>query len=173
MNAQERFWREMYQLKVHACYLELYLAKTESVDRWVNFGIAITSTGSLGMWAFLKEYDKVWAGIIVLSQLLSVAKSFLPYKLRVKALASCVHEYEEHMVWAEGTWFDVAEGKLTEQEITSLRTQLQKRTLKTMRECFPASALPENQVLLKKATARADVYFNAFYGNDTHGPAKI
>ena len=161
----------MYQLKVHACYLELYLAKTENIDRWVNFSIAITSTGSLGMWAFLKEYDKVWAGIIVLSQLVAVAKGFLPYKLRVKALASCVHEYEEHMVWAEGTWFEVAEGERTEQEITNLRTQLQKRTLKTMKECFPVSALPKNQGLLDEATSNANAYFSTFYGSNNDGSA--
>lgn len=173
MNAQERFWTEMYYLKVHACYLELYLAKTENIDRMVNFGIAITSTGSLGIWAFLKEYDKVWAALIVLSQVVAVGKSFLPYRLRVKSLASCVHEYEEHMVWAEGKWFDVAEGNLTEREIVALRTELQKRTLRTIKQCFPSSALPDNLTLLRKATARADTYFESFYGGATHESVEV
>lgn len=164
MNAQERFWREMYQLKVHACYLELYLAETEKIDRVINFCIAITSTGSLGIWAFLKQYDKFWAAIIVLSQIVTVGKTFLPYRVRLKALGSCVHEYEEHMVWAEGKWFDVGDGNLTERDIAGLRAELQKRTLKTMKQCFPTSSLPDNPALLTKATARADAYFNSFYG---------
>ena len=71
------------------------------------------------------------------------------------------------MVWAEGKWFEVADGKLTEQEIANLRTELQKRTLKTMRTCFPRATLPDDNKLLGKAIARADVYFNTFYGSAT------
>ena len=74
MNVQERFWCEMYHLKGHTCYLELYLARTEKIDRAVNIAIAITSTSSLGMWAFFKQFDKLWAGLIVMSQLVAMTK---------------------------------------------------------------------------------------------------
>ena len=106
----------------------------------------------------------MWAAIIVVSQVIAVAKGFLPYKARAKSLASAMHEFHEHFVWAENKWFDVADGSLSEVSIISLRTDLQKRTLKTMKSYFPLTVLPDDANLLEKATTRADIYFANFYG---------
>ncbi len=166
MNTQNLFWRELYSLKSHANYLSRYLENTERTDRRISIALAVFSTSSLGLWAALKQFEMLWAGIIVLTQIAQVVRKYLPYAARLKALFGATHEFEEHLIWAEEKWHHVASGGLTGEEIINLRMEIQKRVLKAMRTHFKDVVLPRNLDLMAGAEADAQTYFSNYYSEN-------
>ena len=71
-----------------------------------------------------------------------------------------------HQNWAEAKWCEIADGMLTEAEISKARVDLQTRTAKTLKAHFPLGGLPENSVLLDQAEHRANQYLTHHYGNE-------
>lgn len=160
---QLRYWKELYQIKVHSNYLELYLQDSEMKDRWVNIFLAITSSGSIAGWAIWQHAAMFWAIIIAASQVVNVIKNFLPYKARMKSLAGVIHEFEDIVLFAENSWFGVSEGKLTEEEIHKLQFDVRAQKTKALKKHLGSNTLPEKSRLLKKALRSADTYFDNFY----------
>jgi hypothetical protein len=162
-NYQNRYWRELDQLKVHAIFLQLYLQKTVQIDRSLNMFLAATSSSSICGWAIWQDYSFVWGAIIAGSQLLNAIKLFFPYKKRLKALYGLTPEMEALFLVFENRWFDVAEGKLTIEEIHTLHTELKKKRHFILQKHLGQNPLPEDGKLLKKAESQALTYFENFY----------
>lgn len=74
MSQQERYWRELDQLKVHIQYLDIYLEKTFVRDRNINIFLAIMSSASIGGWVVWQHYAFVWALLIAISQVINAVK---------------------------------------------------------------------------------------------------
>jgi len=148
---QEKYWQELYDIKVHTVYIEIYLLNTEKTDKTINSFLAIVSSGSIASWAIWKEYQLIWASIIVLSQFMSAIKIFLPYSSRMKLLSKVLRELELLSIEYEEKWFYIAKGEKTEEEINKLRFQLKKNKSKIMRKYFSASVLPHKQKYLNEA----------------------
>jgi hypothetical protein len=160
---QERYWKELYQLKVHLNYLELYLQNSEYRDKIINCFLAITSSGSIAGWVIWQSIAMVWAIIIASSQVLTAIKSFLPYRTRMKSLSGLLHEIEELMIFTEEKWFDVSEGKLFEEEIHKLQFVVRTKKTNALKKYLGNTTLPEKPNLLGKAQRSADIYFDNFY----------
>src|SRR3989442_4975515 len=124
---QEQYWKELYELEVHANYIELYHQKSERWDNAINTFSAITSSSSIAGWVIWQQYSFVWGGIIALSQVISAIKMFLPYKARVNSLPRLLHELEEIFIDAERDWYKVSEGHLTEEQIHKLLFQVREK----------------------------------------------
>ncbi len=120
MTYQERFWREIDQLKIHICYLEFYLEETIRIDRWINILLAIASNSSIAGWAIWREYSSIWAFIIALSQTINAVKVYLPYSRRLKALQGLANDLEVLFLSMEGDWFEVSKEHLTEESLHKL-----------------------------------------------------
>ena len=162
-NYQSRYWRELDQLKVHVFYLESYLEKTLNYDRWLNMFIAIMANGSIASWVVWKEYSFIWGLLIALSQLINAIKVYLPYQKRLKSLESITKELETLFLVMETAWFDVSEGKLTEQEIHKQRMDMKKKNQQLTDKYFGGNPLPHDKKLLIKAKDQAVSYFKTFY----------
>ena len=163
---QEKYWKELYQLKVHLNYLELYQQDSEFKDKSVNIFLAITSSGSIAGWAIWRDMALVWAIIIATGQVIATVKNFLPYKARLKSLSGLLHDFEDIILFAEKKWFDVSEGKLTEEEIHKLQFDIRSKKTNALKKNLGVNILPEKQKLLIKAQESADVYFNNFYSRE-------
>ena len=85
---QRRYWKELFQLRVHVNYLELYMEHSELIDKSINIFLAVTSSTSICGWAIWNKYSFVWAVIIAASQLINAVKQFLPYRTRLKATST-------------------------------------------------------------------------------------
>lgn len=166
MNPQQRFWRALYELVSHGYFLEGYSQRSALLERRTNAALAVTSTGSLGIWAVFKQFPLLWSGIIVVTHLIGATSRFLPFSARVRASSACAHEYRLHQNWAEAKWCEIADGTLTEAEISKARVDLQAKTAKTLKSHFPLGGLPDNPTLLEKAEQRADQYLRHHYGDD-------
>jgi hypothetical protein len=160
---QEKYWRELDQLKVHIFYLERYLEKTVSIDRAINMFLAITASTSIAGWVIWKDYSFVWGAIIASSQALNAIKTYLPYSKRLKALHGITNDLESLFLSMENNWFHVSEGKLTEEEIHRLHMKYKEKRRQIIQKYLGNSPLPEDNDMLKKAQITAKTYFNNFY----------
>src|SRR5690625_4486401 len=118
---QEQYWKELYQLKTHIGFIELQLERAEGIDRTLKIILAIASSSSIGAWVIWNHLSWIWAGIIALSQVVSAINPYLPYKNRIKAYSSLLHELDELMIQAEFKWHAIDEGKLTATDINEAR----------------------------------------------------
>lgn len=95
---QDRYWKELYQLRVHVNYLEIYMERSERLDKAINIFFAITSSSSICGWAIWNKFSFVWGMIIAISQLINAIKYFLPYRDRMKSLNKIVRDFDELLV---------------------------------------------------------------------------
>jgi hypothetical protein len=161
---QKRYWKELFELKVHVNYLEQYMEHSEFIDKTLSIFLAITSSSSICGWAIWNDYSFVWAVLIAASQLINAVRPFLPYRTRLKATSGIMKELEELLIIAEKNWFDVAEGKLDDKEINELRFEVRTKKVKTLHKYLGANTLPTKGKLLSKATKTAETYVKNYYG---------
>lgn len=163
MASENRLWVALYELIFQGYLLEAHTRNAAELDRTFKAVIAITSTASLGIWAVFKVYPAVWAAVIVFTQIISATSKFLPYATRNKAAAGCRNEFQLIQAWAESKWLEVVDGKLTDGQITKLRTDLQKRALDAVHRHFPLDSLPENKKFVEYATNQAEQYMKLHF----------
>jgi len=163
---QDRYWKELYQLRVHVNYLEIYMERSERLDKAINIFLAITSSSSICGWAIWNKFSFIWAMIIATSQLINAIKYFLPYRERMKALSKIVRDFDELLVFFEMKWFDVSEGKLTEEEINNLQFEIRKKKLDSFKKHLGVSSLPIKDNYFSIAKDNANTYIKNFYSTE-------
>jgi hypothetical protein len=159
---QSQYWKELYQLKTHIGFIERQLEKSEGIDRFLKIVLAITSSSSIGAWAIWNEYSWIWAGIIAFSQVITAITPFLPYKSRIKAYSSLLHELEELMIRAEFKWHSISDGKLTATEINKARFEIRAAKQKSLKK-YISTTIPTDGKLHDQAEATASEYLTNFY----------
>jgi hypothetical protein len=163
--AQERYWKELYQLKVHVNYIEAHVCEAEQRDRAIKIYMAIASSASIGAWVIWRDLSFVWAAIIAISQVLAAISPHLPFRERLKTYSSLLHELEEVFIQAESRWHDVASGRLSEEEINKERTSLRLQKHKLLKKHLPSSVIPDDPQKSERAENLALNYFSTFYPN--------
>ena len=163
---QEKYWRELDQLKVHVFYLESYLERTVSIDRNINMFLAIASSSSIASWVVWNDLSIIWAAIIAISQAITAVKPYLPYTKRLRSLQGITNDLESLFLAMEDHWFKVSEGILTEEEIHKLHMRCKEKRRQIIQKYLGSSPLPEEGVMLEKAQESAKTYFNNFYFNN-------
>ncbi|MEW6349057.1 MAG: hypothetical protein AB1646_08335 [Thermodesulfobacteriota bacterium] len=160
---QERYWRELHQIKTHVIYLDEYFLRSEAIDTKVDAVLAVVSSGSIGGWAVWQQYQTLWALIIAASQVVTVLRRFLPYKKRLQMIPGLRRELEELFLFAEKRWYDVSEGILTQQQIHKLQCDIRERKARIQHQYRASTLLPDQADYLSKAKQRAVRYFKDFY----------
>jgi len=160
---QEKYWRELDQLKVHVFYLERYLEKTVRIDRSLNMFLAISSSSSIAGWVIWKDYSFVWGAVIAISQAINAVKNYLPYSKRLKSLQGITNDLESLFLSMENQWFNVSEGKLTEEDVHLLHMRYKTKRRQIIQKHLGAAPLPNNNDMMEKAKESARTYFNNFY----------
>jgi hypothetical protein len=160
---QDRFWRELVQLRAHIDYLSLYRQQCEKLNRGADMFLAIASSGSIAAWAVWREFSMLWGAIIALSHLLTAVKSHLPFEKRLAATSDLTSRFEVLFVRWEAGWQQVAGGELKEQEIADRLFVLKKAKIDIQEKSLKGVSLPDNSKLQSLATKRAESYFTILY----------
>jgi hypothetical protein len=159
---QNQYWKELYQLKTHIGFIERQLEKSEGIDRFFKIFLAITSSSSIGAWAIWNEHSWLWASIIAFSQVITAITPFLPYKGRIKAYSSLLHELEELMIRGEFKWHSISDGQLTPTEINKARFEIRAAKQKSLKK-YVSTTIPTDGKLHEQAEKSASVYLTNFY----------
>jgi hypothetical protein len=161
---QSRFWNELTQLRGHIEYLNLYHSRYEAISRWIHILTAVAASGSIAAWAVWGSFPMVWASIVAAGQVFAVITPYLPFQARMKATGALANKLEPLFVQWEGQWQQVADGDLTESEISETITRLKDAKLKLQIGHLMQLALPINEELQKHAGQLTDDYFMATHG---------
>ncbi len=164
LSYQERYWKELVQLKIQSGYLNQYHIDSVRIDRAIKMFLAIASSGSIAAWAVWQQYPYVWATIIALAQVVTAVKAFLPYQRRSEGIVGLSSEIADALVFAEEHWFEVSEGELYDDDIHALTMQIRKRRILAQDRHFKQIPLPKSEKCVAAAADEADTYFNTFYG---------
>ena len=162
MNAQAHYWNQFVQLKRDASYIGRYHAADEATDRWLNILSAVASSTSIGAWAVWRDHAIIWALIIAASQVLTAIRAYLPYKTRLRALATLGVDLEALALVAEADWFKVSRGALEAADIHALTMALKTKALRATSKSFNGASLPERAKLLQGAEATTQNYMAVF-----------
>jgi hypothetical protein len=163
VGVQDQFWQDMVVLRRDARYVDLCLARTERVDRGIKAFLAIAASSSIGGWVIFQQYAIVWATIVAGSQALQAIREYLPYRNRLKALASLSVDLNALSLVAEDQWFKVSNGTgMYDDDIHDLRMALKRKKLAAVQKAFPVAGLPENKKFSKRAELDAIQYFSSY-----------
>ena len=125
--------------------------------------LAITSCGSISVWAVWDKFPMLWALFIALSQFINAIKTYLPYKKRLKILYGFTNEIEALFLVAENRWFNVAEGRLTVEEVHKDHMDIKNKRQALIQKFMVDTILPHNEKFMINAKEQTATYFNNFY----------
>jgi hypothetical protein len=176
VDVQRRYWQEFIDLKRDALYIEYYHRKTETIDRFLSGFSAITSSAAVAGWVLWREtvsvygmtfnFGLIWGAFIMLAQVISAVKEYLPYKKRLNSLSSLSNDLNTLAITMENDWFKVSRGLLTDTEINDLHMDLKRRIREATVKSFPNTTLPLDKKLVDRAAADTQLYIESFFGED-------
>jgi hypothetical protein len=94
----------------------------------MNVFLAIVSSTSIAAWAIWKVTPIIWASIIAVSQVLTVAKPYFPYFKYVKEFNLKCIRLEIINIEFERLWYKLQNKKITEDIADDLYFDLRKQT---------------------------------------------
>ena len=176
MDVQRRFWQEFVDLKRDSFYIGFYHRKTETIDRFLSGFSAITSSAAVAGWILWHEsvtvlgvvidFRIVWGAIIMISQVITAVKEYLPYKKRLNSLSTMSNDLNSLALVMENDWFKVSRGLLTDEEVNDLHMAMKRRKNEATVKSFPNTSLPEEKRLLERANSDTQFYVQTFFGEE-------
>lgn len=163
MNIQEKYFREMVQIKAWEYYLNQYSEESYKWERLLNIITAIVSSASIAGWAIWKNYSFLWGIAIAISQVITAIKPVMPYSKRIEVTRKMLPYIIGLFNRMEKKWFDVAKGNLTEEEINELIFDFKDEYAKIEQECINSPLLLKSERIQTKADKMTDEYFINHY----------
>jgi len=96
----------MFNIKFKALYSNECYRLANRIERIFSFVLAFVSTSSVATWAFWNKYPLVWAWIVGISQILTIAKNYFPFIKNEKDFLEMSFEFEILYIEYEKLWFD-------------------------------------------------------------------
>ncbi|WP_439496834.1 hypothetical protein [Bosea sp. (in: a-proteobacteria)] len=164
MEIQQRFWQAYVDLVRDAYYANCYRSRTEATDWQISVFSALLSSASIAGWAIWRELAMLSGIVIALSQVIQVVRPYMPFRKRLVSLNKFAPELDALAIVAEGDWFFISRGEMTEVEIHTKLLQLRRKKLDIINSNFRDASLPENKAALEKAESLAKAFFLANFG---------
>ncbi len=156
---QLKFWREFTQLKEHALYLNLYQASDNRIEFWKNIILAITSSSAISAWAIWQVVPWLWGAIIAVTHIIQAVSPLLPYKKRLEHLNGLSNEYDGLCIKAEEDWYEIANGRKSDDEIHEMQLRLKKRILEIAKKQLKGCVIPIKKKIEIEAVKQRERYF--------------
>jgi hypothetical protein len=156
----------MSDKKFHILYLGEHHHRCITIERFINIGLAIISTGSLGGFFLWNTVQMLWATILVLAQVVTAIKPYLPYAKRSQEIEKSIIELTTIYEEIEEKWNDIYKDKIDDDDINTLYYQFCKKWDKADAKYLVDDSLPRIEKFVNKASKENELYFkNTFGGN--------
>lgn len=139
--------------------MDLYGENSYKWEKRINVFSAIVSSTSIAAWAIWQQLSFAWSFIIAISQVLSAIKVFLPYSRRLKSIVPFMEDLKFLYNRMEYTWFKVASGEMTEEEINEILYEFKNEYTNIENKHLKNETLLENEKFKKKSDMKTDAYF--------------
>lgn len=125
-----RVWNNMANIKFKAIYTGECSRLAERAGRSYSFFLSFASASSVAAWAIWQQVPWLWAGIVALSQVLHIAKPYLPFMKHDKDFLEMSFELEYLYLEYERLWVAFDDDRLSEAEAEKQFYVLREREIK-------------------------------------------
>lgn len=131
-------------------------------ERWTNIIIALASSGSIATWAIWSKFPLLWAGIIALSQVISLVKPYFPYNKYLNELQEKKNIALKINLDFERLWYKMQYDKISEEESVEEFFHIKEEMNKAynFKEDLDAQ---KRQSIIKTATDKTEAYIKINY----------
>ncbi len=147
-------------------YLYLYYERCLLIKRVYKISTAVISSAAIAAWVTTANYEVIWGGIIVASQVASAVYEVLPISKRIDSLSSLVYQLEPLYNEVEEIWnsININDNKYTDDEILGIAHGYVEKWITLSNKAFPGDAVPQSKRLTKLATEQATAYIKRELG---------
>lgn len=121
MNTQKQYWAAMTHCKHELLCLEEVYRRTVRLNRVIKLTIAVSSSTAATAWTIWGVFPHLWSAIVILGQFLLILADVTPFQKRLFEVSAVTSELGVLYRKIERGWTSVSQGKLTEDEVLSLR----------------------------------------------------
>jgi len=119
------------------------------MGRIYSFFLALTSTGSVAAWAIWQKCPTLWACIVGLSQVLHVAKPYIPFIKNDDAFREMSYVFERLYIEYERLWHAWEEGQVDDAVAEERFYEFREREIE-IQESRKEANCPQIQHLMKR-----------------------
>lgn len=168
---KQRYWFFLTQKKYTLFYLAEHLNESIRIERYMNIGLAVISTGSLAglfAWPAAQFFLTI---ILALAQIVTAARPYLPYEKRVSELEKGISALNVVYAQIEEQWDTISGDELSDAEINELYYKYEHMWNEIDSKLLKADMLPVKQAIKDKAEEAKNNYFSVMFGgqNGTEG----
>lgn len=160
---QKKYWDYLVQVKSSVFYLDIYSENIYKSTKKFEVICAIASSASIGAWTVWTNLAYFWGLIIVVSQVLTSIKELFPFSKQSKVLKQFSDEMKRIYDNMEHRWYEVADGKLTEEEINHLLFGFKKKVTE-LEIKYMSEDLVEKREYMLEADKKCNEYFIRNFG---------
>ncbi|HUW05877.1 MAG TPA: hypothetical protein VMW01_06430 [Williamwhitmania sp.] len=129
MEIRTKIWNFLNDSKTNECFSSLILKHYQKLDLSLNLFLVFTTTSSVAAWAIWKEFPLLWALIIAISQVITIAKPYFLFPKYIKVF------YEKNILWQqlslelEELWHNTNYSIIDEPEASRIYFELRKKCI--------------------------------------------
>jgi len=121
MDYQKLYWASMVHCKHELLCLEEVYRGSVRANRALKLIIAISSSTAVAAWMIWRLFPYLWSAIVITGQFLLILADVTPFQKRLFEASAITSELGVLYRKIERSWTSVAQGKMTADEIMTLR----------------------------------------------------
>ncbi|MEJ1241634.1 hypothetical protein WBG78_26035 [Chryseolinea sp. T2] len=142
--------------------IAIMLGRFQKRGRNLDVFLAVASSTSIAAWALWQKFQMVWAGVIALSQVLTVVKPYYPFRKYATEFTSKCAKVELLNIEYERLWDKMQLGTISEEDASETYYSLQRQVSEVM--MFGEDTIFEvPKSVEQEATQRVAIFLKANY----------
>jgi hypothetical protein len=127
-SLRNRVWNNLVDIKFKALYACECARKADLFDRVLSVVLAICGSAGVAAWSIWQQHARIWAVVIGVSQVLAVARPYLPFLKNESKFLGVSFELEALYLEYEKLWYKL-ESNSTDASLASRFDKLRRKAL--------------------------------------------
>ena len=129
MEIRTQVWNFMIDSKTNEYFSSLTVKYYQKWDLITNIFLVAVTSSSIAAWAIWKEFPLLWAIIIGLSQIMTLAKPYFLFPKYIKVFNEKSIHWQYNALELEELWHKLNNSLIEEVEVTKIYFELRKKSL--------------------------------------------
>lgn len=154
---EDRIWNGLSNIKFRSIYTEKVSRRIHYIENGYSFFLSFASASSVAAWAIWAAVPYIWASIVTVSQVLHIAKPYLPFSKGARDFIEMSLLYESVYLEYEKLWY---ENRKANRDVGKLENRYNDLRQKkhAIDKCFKHIFRPELKGLVTKADVETDEF---------------
>ena len=159
---RNRIWFTLSDKKYSAIYTAKLSKRSAMLGNNYSLFLALASASSVAAWSIWDIFPLVWAGIVTISQVLHIAKPYIPFIKNDKEFMEMSLLYDSLYLSLEKLWTDYEKKALKETTIENKYYEYCQKDIE-ISEKFKNLGIPEIQSLINKSSIETRNFLQRLY----------